>query len=356
MIANRLDRYIGRQVLSAIAVVMLIVLGLDLLSALIDQLEDISERYTFADLVYYLTLTTPRRIYEMLPLSALVGCLIGLGALASQSELTVMRAAGFSTGRIVLAVFKPVLLLMILALVLGQYVAPVSERKAVSVRAVALAGDEVLRADEGAWHRDGNEFIHIAAVEPGGIIHGVTRYEFDQQRALIRASYARRGEAQANGDWLLEDVRQTRFVGDQVVADRVPSEHWHTGLTPELLSVIIVEPTDLSITGLAHYASYLEAQQVNSDTYRLAFWGKLLQPLSLAALVLIGVSFIFGPLRNVTAGQRVITGVICGVGFKFVQDILGPASSVFGFSPLLAVLLPILICFAVGFGLLRRAG
>lgn len=355
MIANRLDRYIGWQVLLAIAVVMLIVLGLDLLSALIDQLEELGDRFTLADLLYYLTLTTPRRIYEMLPLSALVGCLIGLGTLASQSELTVMRAAGFSTARIVLAVFKPVLLLMLLELVLGQYVAPVTERMAVSSRALALAGDEVLRADEGAWHRDGNEFIHIAAVEPNGIIHGVTRYEFNADHALIRASYARRGEARADG-WQLENVRESRFSADQVVADRLPTEQWHTGLTPELLSVIIVEPTDLSITGLARYARYLEEQQVNSDTYRLAFWSKLLQPLSLAALVLIGVSFIFGPLRNVTAGQRVITGVIGGVGFKFVQDILGPASSVFGFSPLLAVLLPVLICFGVGIWLLRRAG
>lgn len=355
MIANRLDRYIGLQVLSAIAVVLLIVVGLDLLSALIDELDRLSERYTFSDLLYYLSLTAPRRIYEMLPLSALVGCLIGLGSLASQSELTVMRAAGFSTARIVLAVFKPVLLLMLLELALGQYIAPVTERMAVSSRAVALASDGVLRADEGAWHRDGNEFIHIAAVEPNGVIHGVTRYEFGEDRALIRASYARRGEAMDDG-WRLESVRETRFVGERTEAGRVKTEHWQTGLTPELLSVIIVDPTDLSITGLARYASYLEHQGVNSDTYRLAFWSKLLQPLSLAALVLIGVSFIFGPLRNVTAGQRVIAGVIGGVGFKFAQDILGPASSVFGFAPLLAVLLPILICFVAGVWLLRRAG
>lgn len=355
MIANRLDRYIGAQVLSAIALVMLIVVGLDLLSSLIDELDRLNESYTFAGLLHYLLLTIPRRVYEMLPLSALVGCLIGLGSLASQSELTVMRAAGFSTARIVLAVFKPVLLLMLLELSLGQYIAPVTERMAVSSRALAMAQDGVLDADEGAWHREGNDFIHIAAVEPGGIIHGVTRYEFDDNRALVRASYARQAEAVAGG-WQLENLQVTRFDGDRVVAETEATEFWKSGLTPELLSVIIVEPADLSITGLARYARYLEEQGVNSDSYRLALWSKLLQPFSMAVLVLIGVSFIFGPLRNVTAGQRVIAGVICGVGFKFVQDILGPASSVFGFSPLLAVLLPILICLAAGLWLLRRAG
>jgi len=355
MIVNRLELYIARHVLSAIAVVLLIVVGLDLLSALIDELDRLGERYPFTGMLQYLALTTPRRIYEMMPLSALVGCLIGLGTLASQSELTVMRAAGFSTARIVLGVFKPVLLLMVLELALGQFIAPASERLAQSGRAVAMAGDGILRAGEGAWHRDGNEFIHIAAVEPGGIIHGVTRYRFDQEQGLLRSSYARIGEAAEDG-WLLQDIRETRFVDGRTEADSLEREHWVTGLSPELLSVIIVEPSDLSITGLARYAGYLEQQGINSDSYRLAFWGKLLQPLSIAALVLIGVSFIFGPLRNVTAGQRVIAGVIGGVGFKFAQDLLGPASSVFGFSPLLAILLPILICFAVGLLLLRRAG
>lgn len=355
MIANRLERYIGRHVLSAIAIVLLVVVGLDLLSALIDELDRIGDRYRFSDMLFYLMLTTPRRIYEMLPLSALVGCLIGLGSLASQSELTVMRAAGFSTVRIVLAVFKPVLVLMVLELVLGQFIAPATERLALSGRAVAMAGDGILHTDEGAWHRDGNEFIHIAAVEPGGIIHGITRYRFDESEGLLRSSYARTGDATDDG-WILHDLKETRFVGGRTEAGTLNEEHWVTGLTPELLSVIIVEPSDLSITGLARYAGYLEEQGVNPDSYRLAFWSKLLQPLSIAALVLIGVSFIFGPLRNVTAGQRVIAGVIGGVCFKFAQDILGPASSVFGFAPFLAVLLPILICFAIGFLLLRRAG
>ncbi|KEA64824.1 putative Permease [Marinobacterium lacunae] len=355
MIANRLELYIARHVLAAIAVVLLIVVGLDLLSALIDELDRLSDRYQFGAMLQYLALTIPRRIYEMLPLSALVGCLIGLGSLASQSELTVMRAAGFSTARIVLGVFKPVLLLMLLELTLGQFIAPATERLALSGRAVALASDGILRANEGAWHRDGNEFIHIAAVEPGGVIHGITRYQYGDDEGLLRSSYARIGKASDDG-WILQDVRETRFVDGRTEARQLEEEHWITGLSPGLLSVIIVDPVDLSITGLARYSGYLEEQGVNSDNYRLAFWGKLLQPLSIAALVLIGVSFIFGPLRNVTAGQRVIAGVIGGVCFKFAQDILGPASSVFGFPPLLAVSLPILICFAVGFLLLRRAG
>ncbi|MGB2130167.1 MAG: LptF/LptG family permease, partial [Marinobacterium sp.] len=104
------------------------------------------------------------------------------------------------------------------------------------------------------------------------------------------------------------------------------------------------------------YSRYLEEQGVNADSYLLAFWSKLLQPLAILALVLIGVSFIFGPLRSVTVGQRVIAGVVFGLVFKFAQDLLGPASTVFGFPPLIAVVIPILLCTGAGLWLLRRAG
>jgi len=117
-----------------------------------------------------------------------------------------------------------------------------------------------------------------------------------------------------------------------------------------------VEPDALSITGLWHYAGYLAAQGLDSGRYWLAFWTKLAQPLVTAALVLLAISFIFGPLRSVTLGQRIFTGVLVGFVFRIGQDLLGPSSLVFGFSPLLAVAVPALICLGIGLILLRRAG
>ncbi|MDY6890220.1 MAG: LPS export ABC transporter permease LptG [Pseudomonadota bacterium] len=351
----KLERYIARQVLAAILAVLLVVVGLDLVSTLVDQLDDVDEHYTFADLLHYLLLTTPRRIYEFIPLSSLVGCLIGLGMLANHSELTAMRAAGFSTRRILVAVLKPVLVLALLALFLGQFIAPYTEQRAQSLKALAQAGGGALSSRYGIWHREGRLFIHINAVEPGGVIHGVTRYRFDESRQLVAASHARIGRYHA-GRWQLQDISRTDFTPAGTRASRHPQESWQSGLTPELLSVIVVEPVDLPISGLWSYARYLQAQGVSADPYLLAFWTKLLQPLAILALVLIGVSFIFGPLRSVTAGQRVVAGVVFGMLFKFAQDLLGPASTVFGFPPFIAVLLPVLLCMLAGGWLLRRAG
>lgn len=351
----KLEWYIARHVIGAILAVLLVVVGLDLVSALLDQLDDIDQHYTFAGVVQYLMLTTPRRIYEFIPLSSLVGCLIGLGMLASHSELTVMRAAGFSTRRILLAVFKPVVLLALFALVLGQFIAPHTEQRAQSLKALAQAGGGALSSRYGIWHREDHLFIHINAVETSGVIHGVTRYRFDADRELVESSYSRIGQYE-NGQWRLRDVSSTRFADGRTHTEQRTEEIWQSGLNPALLSVIVVEPVDLPISGLWSYSSYLQAQGVNADTYLLAFWTKLLQPMAIMALVLIGVSFIFGPLRSVTVGQRVIAGVVFGLMFKFAQDLLGPASTVFGFPPFIAVVLPILLCVLAGAWLLRRAG
>ena len=351
----KLEWYIARHVILAILVVLLVVVGLDFVSSLLDGLNDVDEFFTFWSLLEYLMLTVPRRIYEFIPLSSLVGCLIGLGLLASHSELTVMRAAGFSTRRILLAVFKPVVLLAVIALILGQFIAPQTEQRAQSLKALAQASGGALSSRYGIWHREDQLFIHINAVEPGGIIHGITRYRFDTSRQLVESSYARIGHYE-NGQWRLQDVNRTEFVDGRTRTERRSEERWQSGLTPELLSVIVVDPVDLPISGLWSYASYLQEQGVKADTYLLAFWTKLLQPLAILALVLIGVSFIFGPLRSVTVGQRVVAGVIFGLLFKFSQDLLGPASTVFGFPPVIAVLLPVLLCTLIGVWLLRRAG
>ncbi|KGK43064.1 permease [Nitrincola sp. A-D6] len=349
-----LDQYIFKQVMQSVLAVLLVVLGLDLLIAFLDQMDNMNEYYTLGGAVHYVAWTLPRRLYEYIPLGTLVGVMIGLGVLASQSELTVMRAAGVSTGRILLTVFKPVLLMALLGLLLGQFIAPFTEQRAQSVRAVAMAGGGSYSAS-GIWHKEGNTFIFINAVESGEIIHGVTRYEFTSDLQLQRSSFARRGVFE-DGAWTLNDVNETHLYEAHTQTATLAQERWSSGLTPDLLSIVVVEPVDLSITGLWEYASYLQGQGVSADVYLQAFWAKLLLPVSIAALVLAGISFVFGPLRSVPIGQRIVSGVILGLLFKFTQDLLGPASSVYGFPPLLATLLPILLCGLGGWYLLRRAG
>ncbi|MEJ6656796.1 MAG: LPS export ABC transporter permease LptG [Pseudomonas sp.] len=350
-----LDRHIGKTVIISVLTVALIIVALDLLFAYIGELEDLEGGYGAVEALTYIFLTLPRRLYDLLPMAALVGCLIGLGTLASNSELTIMRASGMSIARIMGAVLKPLLVLMVAGVLLGEYVAPYTENMAESRRALAVGSGEAVKS-KGLWHREGNDFIHINAVQPNGILHGITRYRFDEQRELLETSFAQRARVQGE-DWLLEDVATTLFEPEGTShVEQHTQQRWDVGLSPRLLRVVLLDPDVLPLTGIWHYQNYLAEQGLNNSQYWLAFWKKLLQPVTTAALVFVAISFIFGPLRSVTLGQRVFTGVLVGFSFRILQDLLGPSSLVFGFSPLIAVLLPILILLAMGTWLMRRAG
>lgn len=350
-----LDRHIGKSIFFSVLTVALIIVGLDLLFAYISELEDLEGDYGAVEALTYIFLTTPRRLYELLPMAALVGCLIGLGTLASNSELTVMRASGVSIGRIMGAVLKPLLVLMVAGVLLGEYVAPYSENMAESRRALAVGSGDAVKS-KGLWHREGEDFIHINAVQTNGVLHGITRYRFDDQRELLETSFAQRARVQ-DEHWLLEDVATTLFDADGTSrVEQHEQQRWDVGLSPRLLRVVLLDPDVLPLTGIWHYQNYLAEQGLNNSQYWLAFWKKLLQPLTTAALVFVAISFIFGPLRSVTLGQRVFTGVLVGFSFRILQDLLGPSSLVFGFSPLIAVVLPILILVVMGGWLMRRAG
>ncbi|MGH8376922.1 MAG: LPS export ABC transporter permease LptG, partial [Pseudomonas sp.] len=206
----KLDRYIGSSVLMAILAVLGIILGLATLFAFIDEMSEVSDTYTLVDVLSYVLLTAPRRMYEMLPMAALIGCLIGLGSLASNSELTIMRAAGVSTGRIVWAVMKPMLVLMLAGVLIGEYVAPPTETAAQANRSLAQGSGDAQSAKHGLWHRQGDEFIHVNSVQPNGILYGVTRYRFDNERHMLSASFAKRAEFDTD-HWQLTDVTTTVF-------------------------------------------------------------------------------------------------------------------------------------------------
>jgi len=390
-----LSRYIARAIFSAVLIVLLVIVALDALALLVDQLGDLSEQYTFIDVLIYSALSLPASLYEFMPFAALVGSLVGLGALATTSELVILRAAGVSLARISWAVMQPVLVFIIATLLLGEYVIPLTNQLAESRRALLLGDNKQSSGTHhGLWNREGNEFVHFNAVSPNGTLHGVTRYQFDNNGELVSSSFAEKAiyretsttiastsidvaptqaahveagsldNLAATGFWQEENIVETLLpsvrantttaIAAPASIRRHVSRVWHTQLSPPLLNVLVLEPDTLAIGNLYAYTQYLEQQNIDSGRYRLSFWSKLLQPVATLSLVLIAISFIFGPLREVTMGYRVFTGVIVGVVFQMSQNLLGPASLVYGFPPLVAVLLPITACLLLGIFLLQR--
>ncbi|HUH37513.1 MAG TPA: LPS export ABC transporter permease LptG [Spongiibacteraceae bacterium] len=352
---HRLNRYVNRTVMAAMLLVLAVLVGLDVLGALIEETGSLSGDYGFAEAARYVALSVPGNLFSFLPFAALVGVLAGLGLLAGSSELVVMRSAGVSVLRLVWMALKPALVLALVGLLIAEYVAPNAQQIADSARARALQQDRQL-SRHGLWHREGHQFMHFNAVEPNGVLYGVTIYVFDEDdsRHLSAVTQARRASYQ-QGFWLLEDVRETRLFADHTTSSQRGNQVWNVQLTPELLNILALDPDDLSISGLYRYGSYLIGQGLRSGEYRLAFWNKLLQPLAVVSLVLVAASMVFGSTRQTTMGYRIFLGVIIGIVFRTSQDMLGPASLVYGFQPLYAALAPIAASALVGLLLLHRA-
>ena len=356
---TRIDRYIAGTVLVTILLTALGLVSLLVLFSTIEQIDHLKNSYTVLAVFRFVVLSIPRLFYETLPFAVLIGGLAGLGSLAGSSQLVVMRAAGISIWRIVRSVVQVALLIALFGLVIGEYLLPEAERLARLGRESALADGKDITPHNGIWMRQEQAFMHIEQLQ-GKSITGLKWFYFDEHRQLIKAKSAARAVFQEvpDGDdyWLLEDVSETVFSDLQGRARGSESQMWLTSLTPTRLSnEILVQPERMSIKALIDRITFLNEQSLDASAFELGFWAKVLQPLVIISLLLIAISFVFGPLRESSMSFRVFTGLLFGIGFKFVQDLLAPASLVYGFHPFVAIILPVIICGAIASVQLHRA-
>lgn len=360
-----LSRYLIRSVLGGIGLVLIAFLGLVSVFTLIEELGEDDAGYSALAALQYVALTLPRRAYELLPYAAFIGALLGLGQLASHSELIVMRASGYSTSRIFGAVCIPAGLLLAFGFVLGEYIAPVTEQRATSLKAIAVqSSNDTLYIDGGHWYREGGLYVNVDGIANSGELRTVVIYELADDASLIsikRAESAVYAPQQAAGAtvhvWLLANVSETLFLPGANRLQTYPQYEWHSNADPRLLSArALLEPQRMSLSDLFYQVDYMQREGLTPVRYQLALWSKLLQPLAVIGLCLLALSFIMGPLREVGLGVRLSVGVIVGLLFKYLQDLFGPLAMVYGMPAWLGVLIPIAVCWALGIIGFRRIG
>ena len=356
---NHMDRYLARHVVFGVLAVLGAVGALVALFALIDELQDDDARYHLAQALWYVLLTFPRRIYELLPYAVFLGTLIGLGNLASHSELVVLRAAGVSPGRIFASITLPAGMFLLLGLAIGELLAPWGEERAETFKTQQLQaqGDQTVWLAEGHWYREGRLYMQVDGFGEGGELMGVRQYRFDEDMRLSAAQRAERAVYHPGtpGFWILHDVVSTRFEPSRTEIERLDSLRWDGHVDPHLLRVsVLVEPRKLSLRNLLGQIRYMNREGLDPASYRLAFWSKLMQPLAVLGLALLALGFILGPLRQVGIGVRLTVGVLVGLTFKYLQDLFAPMSMVYDLPPWAAVALPIALCWAAGWYGIRR--
>lgn len=349
-----LDRYIFRTVASTTLVALLVLLLLESFLNLLVELEQVGKNnYDFTAIIRYLVLVQPQRLYELFPMALLVGGLLGMGALASGSELIVMRAAGVSLTRLTRAALQAGLLLSLVVLAIGEFIAPPLEQIASEQRATAKSQDMAIRGGRGFWARDGDYFIHVRAVMPGIRLVDIHIFKIGPQDRL-EAVTAAQGARYQEGRWILEGIDRSTLNGDGVRSERLDQLEVASEISPKVLDVLAANPNDLSIRDLWVYVSYLERNGLDASSHRLALWRKLLAPLTYLAMLVVGMPFVFGPQREVGTGQRLLIGLLLGLAFFLVNYLLGNVVLLYGYPPLLGAILPSLLFLGAGFLALHR--
>jgi len=354
MILSLLDRHIGRGIFVSTVLVFGVLLALSLFIVFVRAMPDFGKfSFGLSALLHYVVMSQPRKLYELFPIIVLIGSIMGLSAMALNSELVAMRAAGVSILRIIGSAMKIGLVFVVIGVVFGEYVVPFAESVAQRERAKALH-EGLQQRSSGLWLRDGTTFVNIGEVLPDLSLLRVNIYQFEDSIRLRSQTYAARAR-QADGRWVLEDVRESLLGDEQVDFRLVSTRPWDTKLTDDVVSVFAVVPEGLSIQQLWRYIDHLRRNNQVTERYQLAFWQKIFLPLATAVMVLLATPFVFRPVRSGGLGSRVFLGIMLGLAFVVLNQIIGYFGLLHALSPMLSALAPILLFFVLALVLLRRS-
>jgi len=349
-----LDRYIAKTVIGGALMVLMVLGALLAFVDFVSELDDVGRgQYGIVQAGIFVALSLPKRLYELFPTAVLIGSLLSLGALAGNSELTVMRAAGVSIMRIVFSVLKAGFILLVSVALMGEFVVPLSERWAQTQRAKGLQQNISLGSSTGFWARDGRRFLYVSNVYPDMYLGKVNVYEFSEKNQLQRITYAESARYEA-GKWQLSQVRQTDFSKEQVQSSEMASVEWQKLLNPDLFNVVSVKPENMSATDLYRYTHYLQRNLLDSSSYELAFWIKVFTPISSLIMLLIALPFVFGSQRAGGAGNRMLVGLLLGIGFYLLNRTVNHLGQVYHFQPFISAAAPLLVIAAGSVYALRR--
>lgn len=350
-----LDFYIGRTILYQTLLVLGVLVGLFMFIKFVDQIGDLGTgHYNVLDAIEYTVYSVPEIIYQIFPMAALLGAILGLSHLAVDSELVVIRAAGVSIARLIGSVFKTGAILAIAAILIGEVVAPWSETHAERGRAEAMQED-ISQSDYGLWMRDGMTYVNVGEVLPDLSLLNVRIFEFDNQGRLRSLVYADEG-VYRNQRWRLTGIKQTLINENRTsaVSKKVKAAYWTTDVTPGILAVFMVQPDQLSAWQLHRYIDHLKENNQDTSSYELAFWHKIMTPLATAVMVILAIPFVFSQVRTGGFGRNLFFGIMLGLAYFAFDKGFGYVVLVSSIPPLLGATLPTLGFLTVGLFLLRR--
>lgn len=347
------ERHLAREIYASTGLVLLAFLLLFAFFDLIHQLESVGRGgYQIQHALGYVILTLPGRLYELFPICVLIGTLYALTVLARHSEITVLRAAGLSTGDLLLTLTKIGLVFAVMTLLVGEFLAPPSERAAQQLRLKAMGKLVAQEFRSGLWVRDERSFVNVREVRPDASLRSVRVFEFDDRFQLRSISQAERGHYIGAGTWALDEVVRTVFSEDSAHVEKYPEMTWKSALNPDLLAVLMVVPERMSLVNLYIFIRHLSGNQQKTDRYDIAMWKKLIYPLAALVMMALALPFAYMQDRMGAVSIRVFAGIMLGIGFHMLNGLFSSLGVINSWPPFFSAITPSVLFLLAAAGML----
>lgn len=372
------ERYFARLIYGVFSFILFAVLALFIFFDMLSELESVQGNYTSLVAFFHVMLQAPTRIYEVLPIAVLISAIYVFSQLASQSEYTIFRVAGLNTRQALFSLFKLAVPLALVTFVFGEFIGPAAEQYAQKIKLEAIGATVSSGFRSGVWVKDrdrdavsGGEitrFVNVQGLKADQTINGITIYEFDRDYRLRVIRVAKEGRYQGGQQWQLNDVNETRFAelrdlpagqaappaqAGQPAARRdalapdfraeqalFPNMVMHSELTPQILSVLLVTPERMSTLDLFRYIRHLRDNKQDTQRYEIAFWKKVVYPLTLFVMVALALPFAYLHARAGAVGVKVFGGIMLGLSFHLANTLFSHVGLLHTWPPIVSALVP----------------
>jgi len=368
------EKYFARQVYLAFVFILFAFSGLFFFFDLINELNSVGHgNYKFSYAVLRVALQTPSRFYEIIPVAALISAIYVFAQMAANSEYTIFRVSGLSTRQALGSLLKIGVPIVFLTYVIGEVVGPYTDQLSERVRLEALGSAVSTDFKSGVWVKDTltqsadgeqvTRFVNVGELLPDATITNVRIYEFDSKFRLTNVRLAQTGTYQPPGHWLLKDVTDTQLISlpppsnqpaDQLApvyrAKQItlPEYSLRSELTPQILSVLLVEPDRMSMFNLVRYIQHLQENHQDTQRYEIALWRKLLYPFAVFVMLVLSLPFAYLHTRAGVVGVKVFGGIMLGMSFQLINTLFSHVGTLNTWPAPLTAATPGLIYLALG--------
>lgn len=347
-----IQRMIYSQVLANVAFATMGFVGLFFFFDLADELKWIGkgpgQGYAFEHAVIYVLLLVPSHIYELLPITVLIGTIFVMSKFAQSSEFTILRTSGMGPDLALRNLMGLGLAFVVLTFVIGDYLSPPSSRLAQLLRTRHL-GVAYTQGVTGAWMKEtqgkGHSVVNVFSLNPQSEMGQVRIFEFDEAGRLQTMLRAEKAVFSEDEGWLLHNVAVDHFNATQsglqaLLREQLPTLRWSTQMTEEMVSVALLKPERMATLDLFRYIRHLSLNNQSSQRYEIEFWKKIFYPLSCLVMVILALPFAYLHLRSTPITSVVFVGILVGISFFLMNNVFGHIGNLNAWSPWVAAATP----------------